>query len=171
MLVVLAGEDAAERFARQLGTYLPHDRVLRFPERRELPWDRIAPDLEVVGARSRALHSLDRGRPVVVVASARSLLRALPPQGSHVFDPLTLEQGGTIDLAEATAQLVRMGYERVDTGKDRGQFAVRGGTLDIFGSDATHPVRAELFGDEIESLRRYLPSTQQHIGDAGRTEI
>ncbi|MRS12055.1 MAG: transcription-repair coupling factor [Actinobacteria bacterium] len=170
-LLVLPGADAAERFARQLGTYLEHERVLLFPDRAELPWDRTAPDLEAVGARARALHSLDKGRPVVVVASARSLLRVLPPQGSHVFGPLTLTPGVTLDLAEATTRLVRMGYERVDTAKERGQFALRGGTLDVFGSDAPYPVRAELLGDEIETLRRYLPSTQQHVADAGPTEI
>ncbi len=171
VLVVMSGAEAAERFARQLSAYLPHERVLLFPERTDLPWDRTAPDLETVGARARALHALDHGAPAVVVASGRSLLRALPPRGSHVFDPLALEAGASLDLSEAAAQLVRMGYERVDTAEERGQFAIRGGTLDIFGSDAPYPVRAELFGDEIESLRRYLPSTQQHIADAGPVEI
>ncbi|MDZ4178896.1 MAG: transcription-repair coupling factor, partial [Coriobacteriia bacterium] len=98
VLVVLSGAEAAERFARQLGTYLPHERVLLFPDRADLPWDRTAPDLEVVGARARALYSLDKSRPVVVVASGRSLLRVLPPQGSHVFEPLLLEAGGALDL-------------------------------------------------------------------------
>ena len=171
VLVVVPGADAAERFARQLGTYIEHERVLLFAERSDAPWDRTAPDLESVGARARALHSLDKNRPVVVVASGRSLLRALPPQGSHVYEPLSLEVGATLDLAEAAAQLARMGYERVDTAEERGQFALRGGILDVFGSDAPYPVRAELFGDEIETLRRYLPSTQQHIGDSGPVEI
>lgn len=171
VLVVLPGADAAGRFARQLGAYIGHERVLHFPERTELPWDRTAPDLEVVGARARALHSLDKGRSVVVVAGARSLLRVLPPQGSHVFDPVVLEIGSVFDLTELAARLARMGYERVDAAEDRGQFAVRGGTLDVFGADAQYPVRAEFFGDEVESLWRYLPSTQQHIGDAGPTEI
>lgn len=170
-LVVLPGSDAAARFARQLGTYLGHERVLHFPERSELPWDRSAPDLERVGARARALHALDRGRPVVVVAGARSLLRVLPPHGSHVFDPLLLGAGATLDLSETASRLTRMGYERVDVAEERGQFAIRGGVLDVFGSDAQYPVRAELFGDEIETLRRCLPSTQQHIGEAGPTEI
>jgi len=171
VLVVVPGADAAERFARQLGTYIEHERVLLFAERSDAPWDRTAPDLESVGARARALHSLDKNRPVVVVASGRSLLRALPPQGSHVYEPLSLAVGATLDLAEAAEQLARMGYERVDTAEERGQFALRGGILDVFGSDAPYPVRAELFGDEIETLRRYLPSTQQHIGDSAPVEV
>jgi transcription-repair coupling factor (superfamily II helicase) len=171
VLVVIPGEEAAARFARQLGAYLAHERVLHFPERTDLPWDRAMPPLQAAGARARALHALDRGRPVVVVASGRSLLRALPPQGSHVFDPVVLDVGVTLDLAETAASLVRMGYERVDTANERGQFAIRGGILDVFGSDSVYPVRAELFGDEVESLRRYVPSTQQSIADAGLTEI
>ncbi|MBF4509262.1 MAG: transcription-repair coupling factor [Aeromicrobium sp.] len=171
VLVVMAGEEAAERFARQLRTYLDPAQVLVFPDRADMPWDRTSPDLEVVGSRARALHALDRRRSVVVVASGRSLARALPPQGSHVFAPLVLKQGMELDLAEVTSRLARMGYERVDVASERGQFAVRGGTLDVFGSDAPNPVRAELFGDEVESVRRYLPSTQQHIGDAGTVEI
>ncbi len=111
------------------------------------------------------------GREVVVVASARALLRALPPQGSHVFEPLALEVGVVIDPTEVAARLARMGYERVEVAEERGTFAARGGVLDVFPSDSHHPVRAEFFGDEIETLRRYVPSTGQTIGDAGLTEV
>jgi len=171
VLVVVAGEAAAERFARQAAAYLPPGTVLPFPERTDAPWSDEPPDLEAVGARARALHALTTGRLGIVVASARSLLRALPPQGSHVFEPLVLSPGGTLDLEEATSRLARMGYERTETATVRGTFAVRGGVLDVFPSDGAHPVRAELFGDEIETLRRYVPSTGQSIGDAGLTEV
>ncbi len=170
-LVVVAGEEAAERYARLLRAYLPRERVIRLPLREDMPWDTTAPNLEIVGARARALYSLDRGRPVVVVASARALMRVLPPQGSHVFEPLVLTVGGSLDLTEATDQLARMGYERVDKATDRGQFAVRGGTLDVFASDSSFPVRSELFGDEIESLKRYVPTTGQTIGDTETIEV
>jgi transcription-repair coupling factor (superfamily II helicase) len=171
MLVVVAGEIAAERYARQAAAYLPPGAVLHFPERTDAPWSADAPDLEAVGARSRALHALSSGRPAVVISSTRALLRALPPQGSHVFEPLVLESGSTLDLEETAARLARMGYERLETATERGSFAVRGGVLDVFPSDGLHPVRAELFGDEIETLRRYVPSTGQSIGDAGVTEV
>ncbi len=170
-LVVVSGEEASERYARLLRAYLPKERVLRLPLREDMPWDISAPDLEVVGARARALYSLDRGRPVVVVASARALTRVLPPQGSHVFEPLQIAVGSTLDLSEVAERLARMGYERVDKATDRGQFAVRGGTLDVFASDASYPVRAEFFGDDVESLKRYVPTTGQTIGDAGAAEV
>jgi len=170
-LVAIAGEQAAERFARQLTAYLDPEHVLHFAERRDAPWSDATPDLEVVGARARALHALSSGRDVIVVASARALLRALPPQGSHVFDPVVLEAGAELDLTETASRLARMGYARVESAGERGTFAVRGGVLDVFPSEGFHPVRAEFFGDEIETLRRYVPSTGQTIGDAGRTEI
>jgi transcription-repair coupling factor (superfamily II helicase) len=171
MVVATAGEDAAERFARQLEAYLPREHVLRFAEREDMPWSDDAPDPRIVGRRARAVHSLSTGRPGIVVASARALLRALPPQGSHVFEPLVLEAGALLDLDETTALLARMGYERVEQAEERGQFAVRGGILDVFPSDATHPVRAEFFGDELETLRRFVPGTGQSIGEAGTTEV
>ncbi|MBU4556027.1 MAG: transcription-repair coupling factor, partial [Actinobacteria bacterium] len=145
--------------------------VLRFPERAEMPWSEMPTDVEAVGTRARALNALSTGRPVIVVASARSLLRALPPQGSAVFTPLVLEEGAQIELDDAVAHLARMGYTRVDIAEEPGTFAVRGGVLDVFPSDGQQPVRAELLGDEIESLRRYIPSTGQTIGAAGLTEV
>jgi len=171
VLVAIAGEEAAARYARQLAAYLPREAVLHFPERVDMPWTDAAPDLRVVGARARALHGLSRGREVVVVASARALLRALPPRGSHVFEPLVLQAGVALGLEQVAGQLAEMGYQRVETAEEPGQFAVRGGVLDVFGADATHPVRAELFGDEVETLRRYVPSTGQSIGEEGYMEI
>ena len=170
-LVVVSGEDEAARFARQLDAYLPKTDVLRFPLRREQPWSREPADAETVGRRARAINALQRGRETVVVTSARSLLRKLPPSGGQVFDPLVLEPGAALDLTDAAERLARMGYERADAATDRATFAVRGGVLDVFPSDAVYPVRAELFGDEVESLRRYVPSTGQSTGDAGPTEV
>jgi transcription-repair coupling factor (superfamily II helicase) len=170
-LVVVSGEDEAARFARQLDAYLPKTEVLRFPLRREQPWTREPGDVEAVGRRARAIHGLQRACDCVVVASARSLLRKLPPSGGQVFDPLVLEAGGTLDLTEATDRLAKMGYERTEAASERCTFSVRGGVLDIFPSDAVYPVRAELFGDDIESLRRYVPSNGQSTGEVARTEV
>ena len=128
-LVVVAGEEVGERFWRQTAAFLGRERVLHLPDRSDLPWTDAAPDLEQVGARARALHALDKGRAQIVVASARALMRAVPPQGSRVFDPLVLAPGATLDLEEAVACLARMGYERVDLADEPGQFAVRGGIL------------------------------------------
>ena len=170
-LVVVPGEEASERFARQLAGYLPRDAVLHLPARADMPWSIEAADIETAGRRARALHALDRGRTVLVVASPRGLMRTVPPRGSHVYEPLQLAAGATLDLEETARTLARMGYERLDRAEDRGQFAIRGGVLDVFPSDAVAPVRAELFGDEIESLRHYVASSGQAVADAEPTEV
>ncbi len=171
IFVVVSGTESAERFWRQTAALLGRERVLLLPDRSDMPWSDGGPDLAEVGARARALHALDKNRPVVVVAAARALLRSVAPQGSRVYEPLVLAAGAEIDLEAASAQLVRMGYERAESADTTGTFAVRGGILDVFGAGSQHPVRAELFGDEIETLKRYVPGTGQTIGDSGPVEI
>ncbi|MDO8963665.1 MAG: transcription-repair coupling factor [Coriobacteriia bacterium] len=170
-LVVVPGADAADRFARQLTAYLPLESVLTLPSSPTMPWSREPGDLRVTGRRARALYSLQEGRPVIVVASARALLRLLPPRGAaEAFQPLALRAGGLLDLEEAVELLARMGYERLDVAEEPGQFSVRGGTLDVYPSEGHFPVRAELLGDEVESLRRFVPSTGQSVGDIALVE-
>ncbi len=171
VLVVLAGEESAERFWRQTASLLDRSRVLHLPDRADLPWTDAAPNLAAIGARSHALYALDKNRPQVVVASARALMRTVPPQGSHVFDPLVLAAGASLDLDTAVATLARMAYERVESAESPGQFAVRGGILDVYPAGSSSPVRVELFGDEIETLRHFVPSTGQAIGDAEPIEV
>ncbi|PKQ15189.1 MAG: transcription-repair coupling factor [Actinobacteria bacterium HGW-Actinobacteria-7] len=172
VFVAVAGAESAERFWRQTASFLGRENVLLLPDRSDLPWSVVAPDVAEVGARARALHALETNRPVVVVAAARALLRSVPPQGSHnVYRPLALAAGTTLDLEKAAATLSRMGYIRLDSADEPGTFAIRGGVLDVFGAGSQHPVRAELYGDDLESLKRYVPGTGQTIGDAGPTEI
>lgn len=172
MLVAIPGADAAERFARQLTAYLPLELILPLPAPATLPWSREPGDVRIAGRRARALYALQENRPSIVVASAAGLLRLLPPRGANeAFAPLVLSAGVTLDLDETTDLLARMGYERVEVAEDPGQFAVRGGTLDVYPSDGHFPVRAELDGDECETLRRYVPSTGQSVGDVVRLEV
>jgi transcription-repair coupling factor (superfamily II helicase) len=171
ILVVVAGEENAERFWRQTAAFLGRERVLLLPDRSDLPWTDAAPDHEQVGARARALYSLDKSRAVVVVASAAALMRVVPPQGSHVFDPIVLAVGAELNLQGVAGHLARMGYERADDADRSGTFAIRGGTLDVFPAGVAHPVRAELFGDEVDSLKRYVPGTGQTIGESEAIEV
>ncbi|HEX9094096.1 MAG TPA: transcription-repair coupling factor, partial [Coriobacteriia bacterium] len=170
-LVVVPGSEAAERYARHLTAYLPLDRVLTLPMATTPPWSRDAGRVEVTGRRARALWSLREGREVVVVASARALLRRLPPTSApETFEPLVLRAGATLEPEEAADRLARMGYDRVDAAREPGQFAVRGGTLDVYPTDGAFPVRADLLGDEIETLRRYVATTGQSVGDVETVE-
>ena len=83
----------------------------------------------------------------------------------------TLTQGDLLDLDETALDLVAAGYERVDQVEDRGQFAIRGGLLDVFPATEDRAVRVDLFGDEIESLRWFSTFTQRSLGDAEVVEI
>ena len=192
-LVVVAGEDAAIAFARNMAAYLGEDRVLLFPERADTPFSPKTPDARKVARRMEAAFSLACGRPRVVVASARALIRMMPPKESLVAAPLVFEAG--IELADtaregeaalpgavrerccvesfedAARALEDRGY--VNTGELDGQgtFGVHGGTIDVFPGNLTYPVRIDFFGDEVDEIRRIVPSTGQTISPLSRVEI
>ena len=118
------------------------------------------PPPHLVGERARALHVLARGG--LVCASARALAEGLPPAEARP-EPIELRAGlepGVDGLAES---LALAGYERVDRVDDRGQFAVRGGIVDVFPTTGREPFRIEFFGDEIESIRAFSPFTQRAL--------
>ena len=106
----------------------------------------------------------------MVVASAVALAEAVPDASLRPAG-FTLERGAEVDLGEVADLLVEAGYERIDQVEERGQFAVRGGILDVFGATEDRAARLELFGDEIESIRWFSTFTQRSLGDAERVEL
>src|SRR2546421_595640 len=118
----------------------------------------------------RALVSLLSGENAVVVVSAVALSEKVPDPAlrPHGF---TLRKGELLDLDDAARDLVAAGYERVEQVEDRGQFAIRGGLLDVFAATEDRAVRVDLFGDEIESLRWFSTFTQRSLGDASEVEV
>lgn len=192
-LVVVAGEDAAISFARNMAAYLGEDRVILFPERSDVPFSPKTPDASKVARRMEAAFSLASGRPRVVVASARSLIRMMPPRESLVAAPLVFEAGteladtereGEAALSspmrehccvEAFENVARALEDRgyVNTGDldGAGTFGVHGGTIDVFPGNLTYPVRIDFFGDEVDEIRRIVPSTGQTISPLSRVEI
>jgi transcription-repair coupling factor (superfamily II helicase) len=105
-----------------------------------------------------------------VFASAVALAEAVPDPALRPSG-LTLHKGESVDLDDVAALLVEAGYERVDQVEERGQFAVRGGILDVFGATEDRAVRVELFGDEIESLRWFSTFTQRSLGESETVEL
>lgn len=179
-LVVVAGEDEAALFARSMAAYLGDERVLRFPLRKDLPFLAGVPDPAVVARRMEAAWCLREGRPVVVVASAASLIRALPPAASGVCDPIRLRQGCDFDQAHQDAEdglaalahlLEEKGYANTGELDGPGTFAVRGGTVDVFPGNMPWPYRIDFFGDEVEEIRRIVPSTGQTISSLAAVDI
>ena len=179
-LVVVAGEDAAVAFARNVAAYVGEERVLRFPERTDYPFAPKPPNRRVIAQRMEAAWALQSGREVVVVASARALLRLLPPADALVARPLSLAAGteledmGREDLAELddlTHVLEAMGYANTGELDGPGTFATRGGTVDVFPGNLSFPVRLDFFGDELDEIRRIVPATGQTISSLARIDI
>src|SRR5438552_7626527 len=160
-LVVLLPEDADARdTADAVAWFLGDDAVGLLPSRGVSYESGLAPPPHLVGERARALHVLERGG--LVCASARALAEGLPPAARRA-EPIELQPGlepGVEGLAES---LALAGYERVERVDDRGQFAVRGGIVDVFPTTGREPLRIEFFGDEVESVRAFSPFTQRAL--------
>jgi transcription-repair coupling factor (superfamily II helicase) len=194
-LVVISGEEAAYLFGRDLAVWLGNEQVLSLPMRTDLPWKdqpRETAHTQQVGQRAWAIDALATGKPCVVVASARSLLRCVPPpplssqpsssgeaRAGH-FAPLVFTAGEELQGDDGLSYerlpelLVSRGYERLDR-LDRaelpGSFSLRGDTLDIYPAGHSYPVRIEFFGELVEVIRRLVPSTGQSIGTLEAVEV
>jgi len=168
-LLVLLPEDADARDAADgAGWFLGPERVALLPGRGVSLDSGLAPPPHLVGERYRALDVLAAGG--LVCASATALAEGLPPVDAR---PAALElrvgdEPGVGGLAEA---LVLAGYERVERVDERGQFAVRGGIVDVFPATGREPLRTEFFGDEIEQVRAFSPFTQRALHPADRSVV
>ena len=172
--IVVAGDDRAARdLAAGLKSWLAPRIVRYYPSRGVTYQSHLAPPPHLVGLRIAALDALlesgGEAAPVVVV-SAVALSEKVPDPSlrPHGF---ALAAGELLDLEETARELVAAGYERVDQVEDRGQFAIRGGLLDVFPATEDRAVRVDLFGDEIESLRWFSTFTQRSLGDAETVEV
>ncbi|XKE65661.1 transcription-repair coupling factor [Agrococcus terreus] len=164
LLVITATRREAESVREDLAAWLPEAEVLDLPAWETLPHERLSPSPETVGRRGatlRAIAERDGSRPAIVVASVRA---ALQPVAENLLEvaPVELVAGGRgVDLAELSRRLVDLAYARVDMVTRRGEFAVRGGILDVFPPAEDHPVRIELFGDEVEQMRWFHVADQR----------
>jgi transcription-repair coupling factor (superfamily II helicase) len=166
LFAIVATGRESEALRAALACWLPDADVLDFPSWETLPHERLSPSAETVGARSRALRRLAHPgqRPLVVVASVRAALQPLAPDLVD-NEPVTLTPGRGYDLAQLAARLVDLAYARVDLVTRRGEFAVRGGILDVFPPTEQHPVRIDFFGDELEQLRWFSVADQRSLDE------
>ncbi|SCG18358.1 transcription-repair coupling factor [Micromonospora echinofusca] len=172
VLAVTATTREADDLAAALGSLLPPGQVTVFPSWETLPHERLSPRSDTVGRRLAVLRRLAHpgaadahgrtGGLRVVVAPVRSLLQ---PQlkGLGDLEPVQLAAGKEADLEEVARRLTDMAYARVDLVTKRGEFAVRGGILDIFPPTDEHPSRVEFWGDEVEEIRTFAVADQRTI--------
>ncbi len=160
-LVCLLPEDADARDAAEAaGWFIGQDRVALLPSRGVRWGSGLEPPPHLVGERARALDVLEGGG--LVCASATALAEGVPPLAARA-EPVRLDVGAEPGLDGLAESLALAGYERVDRAEERGQFAVRGGLVDVFPTTGREPLRVELYGDEIEQVRAFSPFTQRAL--------
>jgi transcription-repair coupling factor (superfamily II helicase) len=179
-LVVVGDDRAARDMAADLRAWLEPRRVRYYPSRGVAYESHLVPPPHLVGLRVAALDTLlsaqkagpgrsGTAQPVVVV-SAAALSEKVPDPALRPRS-FVLRVGELLDLDECAAELVGAGYERTDQVAERGQFALRGGLLDVFPATEERAVRVDMFDVEIESLRWFSTFTQRSLGDVQEVEI
>ena len=160
-LIVTPGEREAGDLAEEIAGFLPGAPVRLFPAMGSEPIAILAQSKESPAQRMQVLEGFCTGKPVVAVASVEALLTPLIPPVVMQKEQLNLEVGGRIDPATLVARLWVLGYERVAMVEGRGQFAARGGIVDVFPMTAPRPVRLEFFDDEVDSIRKFNVENQR----------
>lgn len=165
-LVITATGREADQLADALRSVAEAD-VITLPAWETLPHERLSPSAETVGQRIEAFRRMRQPgvRPLIVVASVRA---ALQPVAANLADTelLRLVAGSRgNDLSQLARELVDLAYVRADMVTRRGEFAVRGGILDVFPPTAAHPMRVDFFGDEIEQIRPFSVADQRSLAE------
>ena len=163
-IVHVARDDSRmARLAEALAFTMPEAEILRFPAWDCLPYDRVSPNPVLVSERIATLARLldpPKG-PRFVLTTVNAMVQRVPPRAVFKGASLDLTVNGTVKPEKLTEFLEANGYGRAGTVMEPGEYAVRGGIVDIFPSGETDPVRLDLFGDTIESIRVFDPTTQR----------
>ncbi|HEX8135771.1 MAG TPA: CarD family transcriptional regulator, partial [Actinomycetes bacterium] len=193
VVVTTATTDDAETLAEDVAAFLGSDRVATFPAWETLPHERLSPRAETVARRLALLHRLSEpegsgepqgpggsggpqgGPPVgrvpegraggglaLLTVPARAMMQPLAP-GLDRVTPVRVARGDRIELEDLLERLVAAGYQRTDMVERRGEVAVRGGLVDFFPPGEDHPVRVELWGDEVDSIRAFAVASQRSL--------
>ncbi|HEX9284725.1 MAG TPA: hypothetical protein VF879_03555, partial [Nitrospirales bacterium] len=177
LLVVASTDEAAESlradiaFFQQLQGASPYD-VLLFPEWGMLPYAATPPPVEVIGQRMRALdrlHRTDRG--LVLIVPVTAFLQRLIPRALLAEAYFSLKPPAAIERTHLITRFLRLGYRQASVVENPGEFAVRGGIVDIFSTAHAEPRRIEFLGDAIETIRLFDPATQRSSGGAAELRV
>src|SRR5688572_154252 len=167
-LIVLAADNRAgealaplvRSFAEMTGAVSP-DAVLLLPAYDGLPFDHLSPHPEIQETRAAALWNIATGGAAIVIAPAAAAAQKMRPAEFYADLARVIRRGESFEVDALAAHLRVVGYAEVDVVEMPGQFALRGGILDVYSPEAERPVRIEFFGDEVESIRRFDPASQR----------
>ncbi|MCI4663638.1 MAG: transcription-repair coupling factor [Neomegalonema sp.] len=163
----------AAAMAEALAAVAPDLPVLRFPAWDCLPYDRVSPNPEIVSERMATLAALAEGVefPAIVLTTVNAALQRVPEKRAVYSESFAADVGGRCDLDELQGYLTRNGYRRASTVAEPGDYAIRGGVIDIFPPGGGDPLRLDLFGDVLDGARRFDAETQRTIAKTKRIEL
>jgi transcription-repair coupling factor (superfamily II helicase) len=155
----------AGAFEAAMGFFAPEMEILRLPAWDCLPYDRVGPSAGVAAERMATLTRLAQGgwgkKPVLLIIHAAALIQRLPPQKAVLSAGYSAQVGATVEMTGLERYFAINGYHRASTVSERGEFAVRGGVIDVFPPGAAEPVRLDLFGDTLDGIRAFDRESQR----------
>ncbi len=165
----------ASSFIEAFRFFCPEVEPIEFPAWDCLPYDRVGPTPGVSAARMAALSKLyqDAGarKRVLLVASVATAIQRVPPLRTLALARYSARVGAVVDMAALERYFAVNGYQKASTVQERGEFAIRGGVIDVFPPGAEAPVRLDLFGDTLESIRAFDPETQRSTRQISSVEL
>ncbi|MBM7623890.1 transcription-repair coupling factor [Sporohalobacter salinus] len=170
LLLTYSWQRAAELYEELLRLISPEE-IFLFPQLEVLPHESIEVDISVKIQRLTVLEELITGNESIIIAPIQALLIKLPPVDIFTNYSFKLNFDSTVELKKISSQLIEQGYERVDMVEDKGNFSIRGGIIDIYPLTQRNPIRIELFGDEVESIREFDLATQRSIRELDSINI
>lgn len=170
-LLIAANQESLNAYRNDLLSFLPNNTLKELPPADMVPFAVEAKSLELTARRTQVLIALAATEPIVVLTTIEAAMQKLPNLTEFLAQRIILTNQGTINWEQLLAQLVAYGYERCTEVSVGGQFAVRGGIIDIFPLGRAYPIRLELFDSEVDSLREFDPLTQRSIDALTAVEI
>ena len=169
VLHVALDDARAARLAQTVAFFAPELEIEDFPAWDCLPYDRVSPNPEIAGRRMHLLARLASGTaPDLIITTVNAMLQRVPPRSALGQSSYAAGIGDRVDLQALQDFLAYNGYTRSQTVREHGEYAVRGGIVDLFPPSGDEPVRLDLFGDELEALRSFDPVTQRTTGKEQR---
>lgn len=166
LLVIARDNHGANQLEADLQTLIGTDPdlpVVAFPDWETLPYDRFSPHPDIISQRLAALHRLPTLKRGLVVVPVQTVLQQLAPRSYVIGGSFDLKVGQRLDLEAEKRRLESAGYRNVPQVMDPGDFAVRGGLLDVFPMGADEPLRVELLDEDIDSIRAFDPESQRSL--------
>lgn len=171
VLIHIAMDDTRMAALAELFSFFAPDvEIVSFPAWDCLPYDRVSPNPEIAAARVNALSSMvawgqsDKYLPRILLTSVNAATQRVMPKEKLQKAAFMAKVGGRLSVSDLQDYLMANGYMRTDTVREHGEYAMRGGIIDIFPTGEAEPLRLDLFGDEIESIRSFDPASQRTEG-------